>query len=380
MAAVRILQVFTIMNRGGAESMIMNYYRQLDKSKIQFDFLVHRQEKAAFDDEIESMGGKIYRMNPINPLNPGSYYNQLRTFFKEHQEYKIVHSHLNTFSSFVLKIAKEFNIPCRIAHAHIAIEDTSLSSMLSSKSNFIEGIKNLMKLRLKKNIHKYPTHYFSCGDKAGKWLFGEDAEFYTMNNAIDTDRFLINNEVRDRYRAEFNVEDNWVFGHIGRFNTQKNHLFLLQIFREVVKLKDDARLFLIGDGNLRNEIEAEISRLGLNGSVTLLGVRSDVPDLFQMFDVFVFPSLYEGLPVTLIEAQAAGLKIYASDTITDEVLLTDDINFISLNKSTEHWTQEIVKSYGITKSNNRDKIVEGNYDIVSNTRAIEQFYLKQLNA
>ena len=380
MAVVRILQVFTIMNRGGAESMIMNYYRQLDKSKIQFDFLVHRQEKAAFDDEIERMGGRIYRMNPINPLNPGPYYNQLRTFFKKHQGYQIVHSHLNTFSSFVLKVAKEFNIPCRIAHAHIAIEDTSLSSMLTSKSNFIEGVKNLMKLRLKKNIHKYPTHYFSCGDKAGKWLFGEDTEFYTMNNAIDTDTFLINHEVRDKYRSEFNVESNWVFGHIGRFNTQKNHLFLLQIFSEVVKLKEDARLFLIGDGNLRSEIEAEINRLGLTNYVTLLGVRSDVPDLFQVFDVFVFPSLYEGLPVTLIEAQAAGLKIFASDTITNEVLLTDDINFISLNKSAEHWTQEIIKSYGINKSDNKDKIVDGNYDIVSNTRAIEQFYLQQLNA
>lgn len=380
MGAIRILQVFTIMNRGGAESMIMNYYRELDKTKIQFDFLVHRQEKAAFDDEIESMGGKIYSVKAINPIKPESYYNELRAFFNEHPEYKIVHSHLNTFSCFVLKIAKEFNIPCRIAHAHIAIEKVRLFSILTSKSNFIEGVKNFMKLRLKKKIHKYPTHYFSCGDKAGEWLFGKDVEFYTMNNAIDTDKFLINNRIRSKYRTEFNVGDNWVFGHIGRFNTQKNHLFLLQIFSEVIKIKENARLFLIGDGNLRKEIELEINRLNLGDQVTLLGVRSDVPDLFQMFDVFVFPSLYEGLPVTLIEAQASGLQIFASNTITDEVILTDDVTFIALNKSPQKWAEEIIKSYGTSKANNRSKIVDGNYDIVSNTRAIEQFYLKQLNA
>ena len=152
MALIRILQVFTIMNRGGAESMIMNYYRKLDRNKFQFDFLVHRQEKAAFDDEIESLGGKIYRFSPISPFFPKKYYNELRRFFKAHPEYSIIHSHLNTFSCFPLKIAREFNIPCRIAHAHIAIDKVNLTSFLSQKESPKETLKKLIKLQLKKRV------------------------------------------------------------------------------------------------------------------------------------------------------------------------------------------------------------------------------------
>ncbi|WP_271783556.1 glycosyltransferase family 1 protein [Aquimarina algiphila] len=375
MAITKVLQVFTIMNRGGAESMIMNYYRNIDRDKIQFDFLVHRKEKAAFDDEIESLGGKIYRMDPINPFFPGEYYNRLRTFFKEHTEYAIVHSHLNTFSSFPLKIAREFKIPCRIAHAHTAFENIKLRNFIPNKENLTETVKKLIKFRLKKKVSTYATHRFSCGDKAGQWLFGENNDFYTMNNAIDTKKFIHNPETDKKYRKELNLEDKVIIGHVGRLNNAKNHSYLLRIFANIIEERPDCVLVLVGNGELQQSIEQEIDDLGIQDRVKMLGVRSDIPELLQMMDVFVFPSFYEGLPVTLIEAQAAGLKILASDTITQEVKLTDDIEFVSIQKPTSFWVNKIFNALSYEKQDNSDKISEAGYDIVSNTEKIQSFYL-----
>ncbi|MBQ4819562.1 glycosyltransferase family 1 protein [Aquimarina sp. MMG016] len=377
MGAIRVLQVFTIMNRGGAESMIMNYYRQIDRDKIQFDFLVHRKEKAAFDDEIENLGGKIYRMDPINPLFPGKYYGELRAFFKKHNEYAIVHSHLNTFSCFPLKIAKEFNIPCRIAHAHIAIDDVGISSLFSQKESVKETFKKLIKLQLKKKVKKDASHLFSCGEKAGNWLFGEKASFTMMNNAIDTRKFKYNESVSEVYKDRFELKDQLIIGHVGRFASQKNHSFLIQIFAALLREKQDCALVMVGDGPLRKNMENEVKTLGIEDKVHFLGVRADIPELFQMFDMFVFPSFYEGLPVTLIEAQAAGVKILASDTITSEVHLTDDIEFLSIEQPAELWAKKIQEIDASKKGDNTHKIVKGNYDIVSNTKMIEEFYREQ---
>lgn len=377
MATIRVLQVFTIMNRGGAESMIMNYYRQINRDKIQFDFLVHRKEKAAFDDEIESLGGKVYRMNPINPMMPGSYYEQLRSFLKEHNEYAIIHSHLNTFSCFPLKIAKEFKIPCRIAHAHIAIDDISVFSLFSRKESIKETFKKLIKLQLKKKVKKDATHLFSCGEKAGDWLFGRGASYTMMNNAIDTSKFVYEEAIALEYKKQFKLEDTLVIGHIGRFASQKNHAFLVEVFNSLVKKKPNSVLMLVGDGPLRKGIENEVKELGIADKVYFLGIRADIPKLFQMFDAFVFPSFYEGLPVALIEAQSAGVKIVASDTITEEVHLTEDVTFLSLEKSATVWAETILKNGSSQKSDNTNKIIKGNYDIVSNTKMIEAFYTKQ---
>ncbi len=378
MALIRVLQVFTIMNRGGAESMIMNYYRKLDRNKIQFDFLVHRKEKAAFDDEIESLGGKIYRFDPISPFFPKPYYNALRAFFKEHSEYSIIHSHLNTFSSFPLKIAREFNIPCRIAHAHIAIDKVSLSSFFDQKESLKETFKKVVKLQLKKRVKKNATHLFSCGEKAGNWLFG-DTPFTTMNNAIDTEKFTYNEVTSKAYKQEFNLQDEIVIGHIGRFVSQKNHSFLLQIFAALLKRQANYTLVLIGDGPLRASLEKEAETLKIINKVHFLGVRTDIPQLCQMMDLFVFPSFYEGLPVTLIEAQASSLKIFASDSITNEVHLTDNIQFLSINESADTWAKKITELDAIEKIDQTEKIVKANYDIVSNTIQIQEFYTQQVN-
>src|SRR5690606_2345818 len=334
MAAIRVLQVFTIMNRGGAESMIMNYYRQLDKDLIQFDFIVHRMENGAFDEEIKSLGGKIFKLNPINPFSPKKYYNELRILLKDiGKDYKIIHSHLNTFSSFPLKIAEEVKIPYRIAHAHIAMDKPALTSIFSGVKGCKEYLKTIVKLNLRKRITMYSTHYFSCGIKAGNWLFGHESDYKLLNNAIDARNFKYDETIAKTYKKTLNTNSDKVFGHIGRFSPQKNHKFLIDVFSEIMKIHSSSKLLLVGDGPLKNEMERYVNQLGLNDSVLFLGVRTDIPNLCMAMDFFVFPSLYEGLPVTLIEAQCSGLKIMASDQITREVELTNNISFESIEIS-----------------------------------------------
>lgn len=376
MSILKVLQVFTIMDRGGAESMIMNYYREIDKTKVQFDFLVHRKKKGAFDDEIIVLGGKIFHLNTINPIFPNDYYKALRGFFQKNTEYTVVHSHLNTFSSFPLKIAREFKIPCRIAHAHIAIDKVTILSLLKGKENIKESIKKIIKLQLKRNVNKYATHYFSCGEKAGQWLFGANSAFKTMNNAIRTDDFTYSSTIANEYKKEFNINEAFVIGHVGRFSSQKNHMFLLQTFAKVVTLIENSYLVLVGDGPDRKKIESEARRLGILDKVLFLGVRADIPQLYQMFDIFVFPSFYEGLPVTLIEAQAAGLMIIASNTITTEVRLTENIKLLSLDDSADLWAKTIVENKKYERKSHKKEIAKGGYDIVSNTLKIQEFYIQ----
>ena len=373
MAVIKVLQIFTTLNIGGAESMIMNYYRQLDKSKIQFDFLVHRPDKGAFEDEIKELGGQIFRLNPISPFFPNKYYEELRSFLKNNP-YQIIHSHLNTFSYFTLKIAEEFKIPTRIAHAHIAIDKVGLKDIITQKENIKESLKKIVKFQLRKKSKVHATHLFSCGDKAGKWLFGENAEFTLMNNSINAKNFTYNAEVGNNARKELGLENKFIIGHVGRFGSQKNHAFLLKIFKSIVEKKNNSALVLIGGGPLQEVIKNEAKSLGILDKVQFLGVRKDIPKLMQMFNAFIFPSFYEGLPVTLIEAQAAGIQIFASDTITNEVEITNNIQFLSIEESAEYWANEVIKEE-FSKTNTLDQIIDAGYDIKSNTLELEEFYL-----
>ncbi|NER15577.1 glycosyltransferase family 1 protein [Spongiivirga citrea] len=375
MVGIRVLQVFTIMDRGGAESMIMNYYRALDRSKIQFDFLVHREKRGHFDDEIEKLGGQIFRMNPINPFFPNSYYVQLRSFFETHKNYKIVHSHINTFSYFTLKIAQEFGLPHRIAHAHIAMKKLTISDFFLGGEGLKDTLKKIIKLRLRKRIHQHANYYYACGNLAGNWLFGKKTDFGIMNNAVNSRDFQPNTAVSNTYKKEFGIETDLIIGHVGRFVNQKNHHYLLKVFKEIVSKKSNCKLILIGDGPLRQEVEHQGKQLGIDTNIYFLGVRDDIPQLYQMMDVFIFPSLYEGLPVTLVEAQAAGLKIFASDSITPEIAITDDIKFLSITEAPNLWAKEVLKYTKPEKKNNIELVVNNGFDIVENARAMESFYL-----
>lgn len=358
---IRILQVVTYMGRGGLESMLMNYYRYIDREKIQFDFLVHRQERAAYDDEIEAMGGKIYHLPRLVPWSK-AYLTALNRFFDEHPGYKIVHVHQDCLSSVILKAAAQHDIPVRIAHSHNANQDKNL--------------KYPVKLWYKRSISKYATNLFACGEDAGDWMFN-GAPYQIVNNAIDAVAYAYDPAKRIEMRQKLGLRDELVVGHVGRFNPQKNHLFLLDIFAVLLKKEPNAALLLIGGGEDMPKIQAKAQTLGIEEHVRFLGIRSDVADLMQAMDVFVFPSLYEGLPVTMVEAQAAGLPCLISDKVPSECILTNGlVDVLPLSAEPETWAAKILEKRNLPRSDRRSEIAAHGFDITTEAVKLQKFYLE----
>lgn len=362
---VRVLQVFAEMNRGGAETMIMNLYRHMDREKIQFDFIVHTQEKCAFDEEIERLGGRIYRVPKYKGTNHFIYKNTWKKFFEKHTNYKIIHGHIRSTASIYLKIAKNFNL-ITIAHSH----NTSSGNGIESK------IKDIIQYPIRNIAH----FFLACSEDAGRWLFGDRIvttdNFQVLKNAIDTEQYLINIDARNIIRKEFNIEDKYVIGHIGRFHKQKNHEFIIEIFKNIYELDKETILLLIGDGSLKDAIQLKVKNEKLEKNVIFTGVRSDIPVILQGMDIFIMPSVFEGLPVTLIEAQASGLKIIASDKITREVKITKLIDFVSIQRSAKDWAEIILKeSIGNTRVDESSQIIKNGYDVRANAEWLEKYYL-----
>lgn len=359
---IRILHIVTYMGRGGLETMLMNYYRHMDRSKIQFDFLVHRDFRADYDDEIESLGGRIYRLPRLVPWSP-AYRRKLNRFFEEYPEYRIVHVHQDCLSAVFLKAAKKYGIPVRIAHSH--------------NSNQDKNLKYPIKLYYRRQIPRYATRLFACSREAGEWMF-RGAPFQILNNAIDAGQYRYDPQVAAQKRKELGIPDgSLVIGHVGRFEPQKNHQFVLEIFAAIRKREKNAVLLLVGDGSLRPAIENRINALGLSGSVLLTGVREDVPALLQAMDVFVFPSLYEGLGIAAVEAQAAGLPCVVSDRVSPECKKTELVTFISFQAPAEEWAEQVLAAYRMEREDTCAQIAASGFDIVENAKWLQNFYLDQ---
>lgn len=362
METIRILHVVTYMGRGGLETMIMNYYRHMDRSRIQFDFLAHRDFRADYDDEIESLGGRIYRLPQLIPWS-GSYHKALNGFFAAHPEYRIVHVHQDCLSSVILKAAKNQGVPVRIAHSHSSSQDKNL--------------KYLIKLFYKRQIPFFATELFACGKEAGDWMFS-GAPYHIVNNAIDTRKYTYCPERGKKIRRQLGIApEAFVVGHVGRFDDVKNHTFLLDIFWELRKKNRDAVLLLVGEGDLRGEMERKAQTLGMHDSVIFTGMRTDVPDLMQAMDCFVFPSLYEGIPVTMIEAQAAGLPCVISDAVPAECQKTTLVERIALTVGAAVWADHITKHRCDARPDTGSEIAGAGYDIVSNALWMQNYYLEQ---
>lgn len=356
---VRVLHIVTNMDRGGLETMLMNYYRHMDREKIQFDFLVHRQERAAFDDEIESLGGRIFRLPRLNPLSSG-YFHALNAFFAAHPEYRIVHSHLDCMSAYPLRAAKNAKVPVRIAHAHSTSQDRNW--------------KLAFKLISKKMIAFYATDLFACSVSAGRWMFGT-SNVRILPNAIDVNLYTFSPSVREQMRKELGVENRLVIGHVGRFSAVKNHMFLLDVFVSLLKKEPNAVLLLVGGGEDMPKIQAKAHALGIAEHVRFLGVRNDVADLMQAMDVFVFPSLYEGLGIALVEAQTAGLPCVVSDTIPHEAYLTDLVDSEKLSAPEEKWAEKILTMRAVPRTDRRAEIAAHGFDITTEAVKLQEFYL-----
>lgn len=357
---VRILQVVTYMGRGGLETMLMNYYRQIDRCQVQFDFLTHRLERSDYDDEIEELGGVIYRLPRLNPFSL-AYRKALSRFFDEHMEYQVIHVHQDCMSSVILKEAEKHGVAVRIAHSHDSSQDKNL--------------KYPVKLFYRRYISKYATNLMSCGEEAGRWMF-RGAEFEILNNAIDAQAYSFNAAKRAVVRKKTGIDESKLLvGHVGRFYPQKNHTFLIDIFK-AIREKTDAVLLLVGDGPLRSDIEAKVKELGLEKNVIFAGIRSDVSDLMQAMDVFLFPSNYEGLPVTMIEAQAAGLPCVISDKVSIECKKTELVQQIPLSASTDVWADAVVEAAKVERKNTYEEIKDSGYDVNDNARRLQNYYLR----
>lgn len=358
---IRILHVVTYMGIGGLETMLMNYYRYIDRSKIQFDFLVHRQERWEYDDEIESLGGRIYRIRKLNPFSY-LYKKQLKDFFTNHPEYKIIHVHQDCLSSIILKQAKKCGIPCRIAHSHSSNQD--------------KNFKYIIKLYYRQLIPRYATELMACSQEAGEWMF-QNNRFSVMNNSINVKQYTYNRKTRERIRKSLNIwNDEIVVGHVGRLENPKNHTFLLDIFHVICK-KLHSKLIIVGDGSMKDQIERKIKTLGIQDSVIMTGIRTDIADLLQAMDVFVFPSLYEGLPLTLIEAQASGLPCVISDKVPIECKKTELVQQVSLNDTAEYWAMKSIEMSKMKRENTYEQIKNAGFDINENAAELQKYYLTQ---
>lgn len=362
---IRILMVNYKMQCAGIESFIMNMYRNVDRDRIQFDFLVHYKEKQFYDEEIEAMGGKIYRLSIREDNNFIKYFSDLNHFFENHPEYKIVHGHMESFGGFYLKSAKQYGVPVRIAHSHIAQRN--------------RGGKGILKAYLNKSFGKYATDLFACSEISGRFIFGNNQKFTVYKNAIDSALFKFDSNIRQIVRRELGLtEEQFVVGHVGRFNTQKNHTFLIDIMNIIHQKNRNAVLLLIGEGDLEKNIHEKVEKLGLNNCVRFLGARRDVCKLYQAMDVFILPSLFEGLPVSGIEAQAAGLKCIFSDTVTKEASLTSDTVFLPLQMPVKNWGLEVLKwERGYLRTDTSKEIVSSGYDIKIQAMKLQEFYLEK---
>lgn len=367
---IRVLHVVTIMNRGGLETMLMNYYRHIDRTKVQFDFLVHRAEQGAYDDEIRSMGGRIYRVPPMSIGCLCKYWRELNNFFSSHHEYQIVHSHLDSLSTLALRAARKNAVPVRIAHSH--------------SSGFLDGgIRKMLKQCSKIFLNNSCTHFFACGQAAGAFMFGrrviEEGSLVILRNAIDINRLRFSSEKRSKIREKLAIAaDDFVLGHTGRFTFEKNHKFLIDVFFEVVKNNPKAKLILLGEGSLCGQIKDTVRSCGLDNKVFFCGSVQNVDEYLSAMDVFVFPSLSEGLGMAAIEAQAAGLPVIASSAVPSDIAITENVYFVSLKASPKYWAQTILSYTEIPRSFDENSSAARSYEINNNVMFLQNFYLNSL--
>lgn len=360
---VRILHVLGGLNRGGAETMVMNIYRSIDHNKFQFDFIIHNNTEKDYRDEIEMLGGRIYVFPEFKGYNFIMYRNKWDRFLDEHPEYSIVHSHVRSYASIFFPIVKRHGLKT-IIHSH------------STSNGF--GIKSVIKKILQKPLAKQANYLFACSNMSGEWLFGKKAvkksNYYLVKNSIDANKYRFNIGVRKKYREELGIENKIVFGHVGRLTEPKNHSYLLKVFKEILERLPNAVLIIVGDGELKDKIGEDIRKMKLQDYVYMLGTRNDIANILQSMDVFLFPSLWEGLPVTVLEAQAAGLPCIISDTITDEVKMSSDIVYLPIKNSVDLWVSSALKEVNKRYLQGTDAVIAGGFDVGETANWLMDFY------
>ena len=363
---IKVLHYIAGFLFGGIESMFLNWYEHIDKNRIEFELLKRTQDDNT--DELrrfQAMGGTVHKLNELSASRIFDFRNNVKEFFAKHHDYDILHVH-GSNDPFVMQYAKKYGIKVIILHSHAA---------LVNKKTGYRHLKNLFDL-----INKaYVDQYFACSKKAGEYRFGiknvQSHKVKIINNAVKVSNFVFDPQIRNEYRTQLGIENKFVVGHVGRMTFQKNYPFLIDIFYEVAQKNDNAILLLVGDGPDYPEIKDKVDELGLVSKVIFLGIRTDVTNLLLAMDVFLLPSRWEGLPVTVIEAQATGIQCVVADTITDEASITPNIEFISLETPAEFWADRINEhSKGYERKNMEKTIAGAGYDIGTQVKEMEKLY------
>lgn len=358
---IRVLHIFHEMANGGVENFIMNYYRHIDRNKIQFDFLTSVEHSGYFDEEIKELGGRLFRAYPLNK-NPMRNYLDIAHIVKENG-YDIVHRHTGSaFGYLDLRAARLGGAKNLILHSHNNVARTPWLHKPCKMLLEIDCIK------------------LACSKEAGVHLFGKDADFQVINNAIDCTAFQFSQDIRYRLRRENGIPgDAFVVGHVGRFEYQKNHKKLMSVFASFRKIQGNAKLVCIGDGSLLEETKLYAAEIGIDQDVLFLGNRSDVPEWMNTFDAFCLPSHYEGFGITLVEAQANGLSCVTSKgVVPDAVNVSGNVHFLDLDTPDEQWATEIAVMSG-RDSSAVEQVIHAGFDISNEARSLQEFYEHILN-
>lgn len=363
---IRVLHVVGQMNRGGTETLLMALLRITDGTRFRYDFVEQTTAACDYDEEILALGSKIYRCPTIGPKNLHTYRKWWKNFFENHPEYRIVHGHSRGSAPIYLDEANKAG-RITVAHCH--------------NNSFGLGLKGVIRKIWQQSLKHIADYNFACSYESGISQFGKNGEFAVLRNGIDAPCFAWNREARNRVRKEFGLGDSFVVGNVARFELQKNHKFLIEVFYEIQKMQADSKLLLVGRGTLENEIRQQAEHMGIADKVIFAGLRSDVNELMQAMDAFVLPSHFEGLGIVNIEAQAAGLPCFVSaDVVPPEAKVTELFHYIPLDKGAKIWADEIL-SNRITASmrrNTTNDIIRAGFDIRSTAAELEKFYLEAL--
>lgn len=366
MGKIRLLMVLDSTGRGGSQSFVMNVIRNIDKEKYQIDVTITRNKRGGFDKEMEALGCNIYNLEHFHVINYRRFVNCWKTFLSEHQ-YDIIHGHVSSTASIYLRIARKYGC-YTILHSHSG----------GYRGNWFE---RQVKKIFTRGAAEQADLWFACSDKAARRLYGsgfiESPKYHYIPNAIDVRNYIFNIEIRERIRGEINVgQGTFVCGHVGSFSTPKNHKFLIQVFKKVKQKKPDSKLLLVGDGYLHDNIVQLIEEYGLNADVILTGSVGNVNEYMMGMDVMIFPSLFEGLPVTVVEAQATGLPAVISDVITKDVYLTDIVTYKPLSDSADDWSEAVLAKSNNNRREYNEKIANTIFNMNTSVKQLENLYLR----
>ena len=388
-----VLHVVGRLDIGGAESRIMDLYRNIDREKVQFHFVQHTSDCCAFEEEVERLGGKVYSVPRFNVKNYFSYKKAWKNLFQAHPEIKVVQGHMTSTATIYLPIAKKAGVEITIAHARSAGVDP--------------GLKGYLTRFLRRNLYEKCDYRFTCSEMAGESVFGDQKQISRkaifIPNAIEVDKFKFDQETRDRIRYELGLKDKFVIGHVGRFSHMKNHKYMIQILEQCIRIEKEKRLpetvlMFLGDGELKEEIMEQAVAMGISSRVLFMGNKRDANRYYQAMDYFLLPSLYEGLPGTAVEAQASGLPGIMSDSVTAEAVVTDLIQMRSIKEEPGLWAEKIMETsetsardYGRAEAvsgveNNRKPdmkdrsyyaqiVREASFDVKEQAKRMQEFYL-----